>query len=317
MNDTSNTQRGLATVGLCTLLTIACASPCLDDGLLQDACPEAESGAADSNAGTDGAATAGGESLDAGDDRGSGDDGVDGSASGGADQDGGSGSTDGSSADGSSTESSSAESSSGDPADGDGDGDGVSDGEDNCPGFPNAGQGDDDGDGLGNACDLDVDCGIGMGLVPLLAPEAEASGGVEGLCVACSVHDEELVVDHDFTTHASMLVTAGALGHTELHVHDGSTVHPAGARVGFVLDGSGDVLALLAALRLTTTLGGGDLESVDADDVAIDVLATDGLGRVLVVMTTSEGFDGVRLEAADLAGLLDELHVYAACVSAP
>lgn len=312
----------LALASLSALLTTtACAASCEDDGLLQDACAHADAGA-DPDAGA-GTGSTDGHDAGAGEDRGSGDGDGDGDGSNddadsqGSEATGSAGSADDGASDGGASADDGASSGTNGPTDDDQDDDGVSDAEDDCPAFANPEQDDADGDGLGDVCDLDVACGLGLGFVPLLAPEATADEAVEGLCVACSVEDVELVIDHDFTTHASALTTVGALGHTEIRVRDESTTHPAGARVGFVVDADTSVLSaeLLAGLVLTARMGDEPNESTGTGGLAdLEVLGQDEPGRALIVMTTTTDFDGVQLDVRALVGALAEVHVYAACV---
>lgn len=302
MNATSNPTRvrGLAVI-LSTLLGTGCAGVCEDDGLLQDDC----------NAqGDDGAGTDGGEGMN-----------DDGPAPEGT---GGDGSDDGGPADGGPGDDSGDggpgddEDSGGPPVDpDDADGDGVVDGNDNCRGYANPDQQDADGDGLGDMCDLDAECGPGLEFEPLLMPNAVADGGTSGLCLGCSAENEALLIDQDLSTYAILNAPVSVLGSAFAHVEDDATIYEAGTRVGFVVSDPNSVLTtdLLSSIVLTTTLEGDVQQTMTADDfLELEDLIEGEEQRVLVVMTAGTEFDGVRLDLSPLVELLDELHVYAACV---
>ena len=69
----------------------------------------------------------------------------------------------------------------------DGDGDGIADLLDNCPGDPNAGQEDGDGDGVGDACDNCID----------LPNPDQADGDGDGIGDPCDDFDEDGILDVD------------------------------------------------------------------------------------------------------------------------
>lgn len=75
-------------------------------------------------------------------------------------------------------------------APGDADGDGVLDGNDNCPGVPNTGQGDADGDGAGDACDPDDDNDFvedGSDNCPYTPNPTQADADRDGIGDACEI----------------------------------------------------------------------------------------------------------------------------------
>lgn len=332
----------------------ACADPCADDGLGQEVCQVADTGAGTDTEGESASASASmsasggtlppGASADAGDaDAGDGETTADGdgstagvledgtvSASGtddagtddagtddaGTDDAGTTGDTD--DADGGETEDATAGDADGGEADSDGDG--VPDGEDNCPSFGNPDQADADENGLGDVCDLATVCGLGLELEPMLEPGAAAQSGTNGLCLLCGVDSPGNLVDPDFTTHATMYTPLGVIGSTWVRVVDDSTIHMAGTEVGFVLSNPRALLSLdeVAGFTISTSLDGVPQEAAGAGEgLGLDLLwLGEGTNHALVSFETTMDYDAVRLTFQSV-GALDSLDVHAACASNP
>jgi hypothetical protein len=111
----------------------------------------------------------------------------------------------------------------------------------------------------------------------------------------------------------------GALGSSYMHVRNDAGVYPAGGRVGFVVESSEVVqlLEMVSALKLTTTLGGQEQESIGgADLLTLDVQGDDS-GRALIGIETSEDYDGVQLDLGAPLGVLGTVDVYAVCAEVP
>ena len=80
------------------------------------------------------------------------------------------------------------------PVEPDSDGDGVSDGADNCPSVANAGQADTDADGTGDACDSDDDgdsVADGSDNCPLIANSGQSDFDSDGAGDACDTDDDD------------------------------------------------------------------------------------------------------------------------------
>ncbi|MFC6632240.1 thrombospondin type 3 repeat-containing protein [Microbulbifer taiwanensis] len=207
----------------------------------------------------------------------------------------------------------------GDTCDNDIDGDDIANDVDNCPLVANPDQADLDGDGIGDACDDELTCAPGEFFEPIAESHATVDSDDGGLlsCIGCSVSDEENVIDANLGNAARMAIPLGLLGDgVSIRVDDTNTVYTGNHRVGFIVQNPSSLLdlTLLNSITLTALLDNSAVASASGGSLlSLSLLA--GSDRRLVTLDTAGDFDAVRLRLGGLAGLLNQLDVYAACVA--
>jgi hypothetical protein len=163
------------------------------------------------------------------------------------------------------------------------------------------------------------DCGVGVPTTDLVTPAASATGTVNGICLLCSVTGPGNLVDVPTNNYATMEQPVGVLGSTSLTVN-GTTLYPAGRKVGFVLAEGNALLSanVLQGLTVETLIGNTVQESV----TGAGLLGLDALGLIavnpdagFVSFTTSKPFNTVELIAQSVASVLGTYKVYDACVT--
>jgi len=168
------------------------------------------------------------------------------------------------------------------------------------------------------------DCGVGVPTTNLVSPAASAAGTVNGgigglLCLGCSVSNPGNLVDLPTNNYATMVQPVGVLGTTSLAVN-GTTLYPAGRRVGFVLsEGNGLLSAnVLQGVTVETLIG----NTVQESATGSALLGLDALGLIAVnpdagfaSFTTTKPFNSVAIIAGSVASVLATYQVYDACVT--
>ncbi len=168
------------------------------------------------------------------------------------------------------------------------------------------------------------DCGVGVATTNLVGPRASATGSVNGgigglLCLGCSVSNPQNLVDASTSNYATMVQPVGLLGTTSLTVN-GTTLYPAGRKVGFVLTEGNGLLSttLLQGVTVETLLGGVVQESATIGGL----LNLDALGLIAVnpnagfaSFTTTKPFNSLAIVAGSVLSVIATYNVYDACVS--
>jgi VCBS repeat-containing protein len=162
--------------------------------------------------------------------------------------------------------------------------------------------------------------GCDYGCVNAIVPPAYASTindpqtGIFGLCILCSLLNEDNVVDADTTDFAEINLPIGVGGNARIAV-EANEVIPANYEVGFAMrQGSGLLnLTLLSAITISTYKDGDPRESVVANSALANVTLLGSSNINLIGFKTTMDFDEVRMRVNGISILVD-LDVYYAFV---
>jgi hypothetical protein len=149
-------------------------------------------------------------------------------------------------------------------------------------------------------------------------PNASVADGTNGICLFCSVTDEDNVIDANLENAARISIPLGLAGSAFIRVTDTAQTYTGAHRVGFVVENPTTLLdlTLLNTITITTLLNGTVAES-DSGGTLLALNLLSGGDRRLVAFESSEDFNQVQINVGALASLLNQLDVYSACVAPP
>jgi len=175
-----------------------------------------------------------------------------------------------------------------------------------------------DGDGVFNGVDIDddndgiLDIEEGYEVACVNQPQIAINGasldtsGTQGLCLFCSVSDENNVLDTSLTNFATISIPVGVDGSGYISVNLDQT-YPSGTRAGFVADVNGGVVGLLTGVILKSYLNDTLQESISGGSL-LNILGIGGGLNVGAVFC--QPFDALRIEAGSLVGGLATYQIY-------
>lgn len=139
--------------------------------------------------------------------------------------------------------------------------------------------------------------------------------GINGICVGCSVTGTGNIIDANTTNSGTINILAGLATSGRVSVLSTRRVFPAGIRTGFVIQDNGLLgTALFNGTTVKTYLDGNLQETANVTGLFDLPLLTTGYQSLGFI--TTKPFDEVQLDATNLAGLLINVGVSYAFVSA-
>jgi len=138
-----------------------------------------------------------------------------------------------------------------------------------------------------------------------------SDSGTQGLCLFCSVSNEDNVTDADLSNFATISIPVGVGGSGFVRVQLPQT-YPAGTRVGFIADVNGGIAGLFNGVTLRAYNNGSLVGSIGSGSL-INILGLGGGTNVSGVFCSD--FDEIEISAGSLAGVLASYRIYSAFVT--
>lgn len=147
-------------------------------------------------------------------------------------------------------------------------------------------------------------------LIPLHTDGATVQSGTSGVCLGCSVTNEDAVIHDDLSLHATVSIPVGLAGRAFVEVAFPES-QPAGRDAGFVigsLTGLADV-TLLGSIEVKTYLNGEEQETATGANL-LDLVVLSQETQRAVSFTTALPFDKVRISFGSVVGVLNQTAVF-------
>jgi hypothetical protein len=148
-----------------------------------------------------------------------------------------------------------------------------------------------------------------------------ATGGA--LCLACSVTNQQNVIDPDLSKFATINTDLALLSDSESLTVSNDTPFPGGKTAGFLVASPTEnlTLSLVQNLTVSTYLDGQLQETGSAGASAplrLDLASAGLIGASqasYLSFATTKDFDAVQITDSPLVGVLSTVNVYKACIS--